>query len=80
MLIKHNLPDIGILSGALTDTEYRKNGIYSSLLFERIQYAKKIGLHYLVVDAYRSTSAPILEKYDFKIFDEYHHYRLSFDQ
>ena len=77
MLIKHDLPNVGILSGALTDEQYRKQGIYSSLLLERIQYARNLGLHYLVVDAYSDTSAPILAKFDFKIFDQYENYRLS---
>ncbi len=76
MLLKQELPGIGILSGALTDKEYRKKGIYSSLLFERIQYAKNLGLRYIVVDAYSETSAPILTKFGFKVFDQYENYRL----
>ena len=76
LLLKKDLTNIGILSGALTDENYRKRGIYSSLLFERIAYARKIGLQYLIVDAKPTTSGPILKKFNFKIIDQFEIYQL----
>jgi hypothetical protein len=78
MVIKKDLPNIGYLSGAGTDIEYRKKGIYTSLLTGRIQEAKRIGLEYLITDAEEKTSAPILEKHGFSFIEKYEIYRYTF--
>jgi ribosomal protein S18 acetylase RimI-like enzyme len=78
MIIKKELPNIGYLSGAGTDVEYRKKGIYTSLLTGRIQEAKRIGLEYLITDAEEKTSAPILEKHGFSFIEKFEIYRYTF--
>ena len=42
------LPKIAYLAGALTDENYRKKGIYTNLLYKRINWAKQNGIQYLI--------------------------------
>lgn len=77
MVIEKKLPTVAYLNGAATDKNYRNKGIYSNLLFKRINYAKEMGVQYIVIDADELTSAPILEKYGFKTFDKYDIYHCN---
>lgn len=79
LVIRHDIPDTAYLSGAMTDKDYRKKGIYSTLLLKRIERCMKLGLKYLIVDADPMTSGPILEKFGFKTFDSVDVYRLKFN-
>lgn len=58
--------DVARLSGAATLPEYRKKGIYSSMLKLRYDKAKENGIKYLIIQAYEATSAPIAAKFGFK--------------
>lgn len=78
LLIRNDIPNMAYLEGALTEKEYRNKGIYSELLRKRIQRCKELGLRYIVVDSDQSTSAPILKKFGFKVFDTVDFYRLKF--
>lgn len=57
---------IGLLSGSGTLPDYRKQGIYSSMLKCRYEKAKKEGLEYLIIQGKAETSAPIALKNGFK--------------
>lgn len=54
-----------VLNGAATLPEYRKRGIYSSLLQMRYDQAKNDGIENLVIQAKEGTSAPIAAKNGF---------------
>ncbi len=58
--------DVARLSGAATLPEYRKKGIYSSMLKLRYDQAKRDGFNHLIIQALEATSAPIAAKYGFK--------------
>jgi len=79
LLIRNDLQNIAYLNGAVTESNYRHKGIYTVLLFKRIQRCKELGLRYITIDANQSTSGPILKKQGFKIFDEIDTYRLKFN-
>jgi len=55
-----------VLNGAATLPEYRKRGIYSSLLQMRYEQAKNDGIENLVIQAKEGTSAPIAAKNGFE--------------
>ena len=78
MEVMKDLKNVAYLNGAFTDKNNRYKGLYTDLLFKRIKFAKEIGVQYIIVDANPLTSAPILEKFGFKIFDKYDIYRTSF--
>lgn len=78
LLIRNDLQNIAYLNGAVTENKFRHNGIYTALLLKRIQRCKELGLRYITIDANQSTSAPILKKHGFKVFDEIDVYRLNF--
>ena len=78
LLIRNDIPGVAYLSGAITDKEYRKKGIYTSMLLTRIKRCKELGLQYVIVDADPLTSGPILEKFGFKVIETIDIYRLNF--
>jgi hypothetical protein len=55
-----------ILNGAATLPEYRKKGIYTTMLKLRQERARKKGIEYLIIQAVENTSAPIAAKNGFK--------------
>jgi hypothetical protein len=57
---------MALLSGAATLPEYRKRGIYSSLIKLRYEKAKSDGLTHLIIQAKEHTSAPIAAKFGFE--------------
>jgi len=62
------LPDrpIVIMQGAATLPEYRGRGIYSTLLARRMEDARNGGMQAAVIQAVRSTSAPIVARLGFE--------------
>ena len=60
---------IAILGGAVTHKEFQGNGLYSSLLNERIVDAKQKGINIIITDARSTTSSPILQKFGLKKID-----------
>lgn len=79
MILMNEIPNTAYLIGAVTDQEYRHKGIYTALLFKRLQRCKELGLKYAIVDANKLTSGPILKKYGFEVFDPVEIYRLKFN-
>ncbi len=55
-----------VLNGAATLPEYRKRGIYSTLLQLRYDQAKNDGIEHLLIQAKEETSAPIAAKNGFE--------------
>ena len=60
---------IALLGGAVTHKEFQGNGLYSSLLIERILDAKKQGIDIITTDARNDSSSPIIQKFGFKKVD-----------
>jgi hypothetical protein len=62
------VPDtnIALLGGAATLPEYRKRGIYSTMLKLRHEKAKQDKKSHLILQAKEATSAPIAHKFGFK--------------
>lgn len=62
------IPDtnIALLGGAATLPDYRKRGIYSSMLKKRYERAKQDNKSHLILQAKEATSAPIAAKFGFK--------------
>lgn len=79
LLFIHNIPNVAYLYGAVTDQEFGHRGIYTALLFKRLQRCKELGLRYVIVDANQKTSGPILKKFGFKLFDPVEIYQLKFN-
>lgn len=59
------------LSGTGVIEEYRKQGIYSNILNYRIKLAKENNVEYILTQARKGYSSPILEKYSFKKAGEF---------
>ncbi len=57
---------IVILQGAATLPDHRRRGIYSTLLARRLQDARAVGAEAAVIQAVRTTSAPIVAKLGFE--------------
>ncbi len=60
---------IAQLSGAATHPNYRKQGLYTSMLALRCQMALDKGIDVLYVHADQETSSPILAKYGFTVVE-----------
>ncbi|MHA2168387.1 MAG: GNAT family N-acetyltransferase [Candidatus Kariarchaeaceae archaeon] len=54
-----------LLGGAATREEYRKRGFYTALLSERVKNARERGRKALIIEAAKSTSAPVVKKHGF---------------
>lgn len=59
-------PKIAVLFSAGTLTEYRGRGIYTSLVARRLADARRDGMQAAVVQAVRTSSAPICRKLGFR--------------
>lgn len=57
---------VAYLAGAVTDPNYRGRGAYTSLLARRFADAQADGIEAVVIQAVRSTSAPICAKRGFR--------------
>lgn len=63
------------LAGTAVLPEYRKQGIYHALLSTRMEVAAKYGSEYIVTQARKGTSEPILRKSGFEEIGSYEVYR-----
>ena len=79
LILRKDVQNTAFLSGAVTNKDYRRKGIYKALINTRIQRCRKLGISHIIVDAKKSTSAPILKKYGFRVIDDYDTYRLKFN-
>jgi N-acetylglutamate synthase-like GNAT family acetyltransferase len=57
---------VAYLRNAFTIAEYRKQGIYATMIAHRLQIAKAAGATGAVVQALTNTSSPVLQKYGFQ--------------
>ncbi len=71
--------DAGYFFGGSTSPRFRQKGVYSALVWHRIQLLKKLGVPTALVFAQKSTSAPICLKLGFKLGCECVSYSFSFD-
>ena len=62
--------EVAFLAGAMTDRDFRKRGIYSTMLARRAAHAIQVGKKYLVINAVANTSTPILQKVGFRTIGE----------
>ena len=66
--------NVGFLMGGATLAEYRKKGLYGTILKRRLEIAKKWGMTDVIVHGKEKTSAPIIAKHGFKKISESYYY------